>query len=389
MKNRPPMLCGLDRLAEYMDYIRARRVGLIINHTAVNREGKSMLDVLPALGADIQKIFAPEHGLFGKADAGEHVADGTYRGIQLVSLYGKKQAPDRADLQGLDLLIYDIQDVACRFYTYVSTMAKAIEAAAACDMPFIVLDRPCIRGGVDVSGPVLDPACRSFVGYLPVTVSYAMTPGELALMAVREGWLATQWDKVTVIPLKNWRRGVYAKYPGPFVPPSPNLPSYASILAYPGTCLLEATNVSEGRGTDSPFLTLGAPWCHGEKLAQVLNGLPDLPGVTFKPCRFTPRAMPGKAMNPKYKDQPCQGVSLAISSPKDFRAWLTGLHIIHAIHSLWPGKLTFRTRFFELLSGRKDLLPQLKGGTAPKTALAGYQESIQDFKEKRRHYLLY
>jgi uncharacterized protein YbbC (DUF1343 family) len=381
-----PVRTGLDQLTEYLDLVRARRVGTIVNHTSVTTSGEFVTDLLPPLGADLRVIFTPEHGLFGTNEAGKAIASSTHRGVPVVSLYGMKKKPEPADLKDLDLLIYDIQDVACRFYTYITTMAMAMEAAAENNVPFLVLDRPCLRGGLDVSGPILRASCRSFVGYLPIPIAYGMTCGELARMAAGEGWLGDRPVSLSVIPVTRWKRGVPKLPTGSFLPPSPNLPTLQAVVSYPGTCLLEATNLSEGRGTETPFLTLGAPWVDGARLATELK---DTPGVTFTPVVFTPRPIPGKALRPKYAGQRCEGVSIAITDPARYQSLRTGLTIIHTVQKLWPEKLTFRDRFFRLLSGTEDMHVRLAAGEKPETILARYDKEVERFRARRARYLLY
>ncbi len=378
---------GLDRLPNALELVRARRVGLFLNHTAVTSDGKAILDVLRVLGADVRVLFTPEHGLLGAEEAGKETADGTYRGIKALSLYGPKKAPAPEDLAGLDLCVFDIQDVACRFYTYITTMCMAMEKTAAAGLPFLVLDRPCLAGGTEVAGPVLAPACKSFVGYLPVPIAYGMTPGELAHMAVAEGWLG-KGHALAIVPLGAWRRGAPADGARPFLPPSPNLPTLDAVIAYAGTCLLEATNVSEGRGLPAPFLTVGAPWIVGTTLAEDLARR-ALSGVSFRPAEFTPRPIAGKALAPKYAGERCEGVTLVIADRARFQSVRTGLELLSAVLARWPGKATINERSFKLLAGVEDLHVRLTRGEVPAKILAAYEPALADFRERRQRYLLY
>ncbi|RMF21043.1 MAG: DUF1343 domain-containing protein, partial [Bacteroidetes bacterium] len=248
---------GAERMEEYRSLLEGRRVGLVVNHTS--RVGaRHLVDTLTALGIEVRKVFAPEHGFRGTADAGERIEDGVdaRSGARIVSLYGRKKKPAPEDLADLDIVVYDIQDVGARFYTYISTMHYVMEACAENAKPFLLLDRPNPNGHY-VDGPVLDPAFRSFVGMHPIPVVYGMTPGELARMILGEGWLNTSRPlDLTVIPCENYSHRSFYELP---VPPSPNLPNMRSVYLYPSLCFFEATAASVGRGTDLQFQVVGAP----------------------------------------------------------------------------------------------------------------------------------
>ncbi|HAK95640.1 MAG TPA: DUF1343 domain-containing protein [Planctomycetes bacterium] len=383
-----PPRAGLDNLPSMLELVRARRVGLIVNHTSVTAAGAHVLDALPALGADVRVLFTPEHGLLGTEEAGARTSNGTHRGVKVVSLYGAKRAPAPEDLAGLDLLVFDIQDVACRFYTYITTMAMAMEKAAAAGLPFLILDRPCLAGGTEVAGPVLRPECKSFVGYLPLPIAYGMTAGELGAMAVAEGWLGGG-HALTVVPLAGWRRGPPAPASNALArPPSPNLPTIDAVIAYAGMCLLEATNISEGRGLDTPFLTVGAPWIEGKALAADLAAR-NLPGAAFSPAVFTPRPIPGKALSPKYAGERCEGVTLAIADRARFQSVRTGLEVLRAAIARWPDRVTINDRGFARLAGVEDLHARLKHGETATAILASYEPELAAFRARRKKYLQY
>ena len=382
-------LVGLDVLSRDFDSIKAKRIGVITNHTAKDRKGVFIIDLLPDLGSEIGAIFAPEHGLTGKKEPGTALKDATFKGIPVKSLYGKRKKPAVEDLKRLDILIYDIQDVACRFYTYVSTMLMCLEQTSKAKLPFFVLDRPCLRGGSCVEGPPLDPSLRSFVGYVPVPASYAMTPGELAKMALGERWIDVTENVLTVVPLENWRRGKTNLYQPDFVPPSPNLPNYQSVLAYPGTCLLEATNVNEGRGTFFPFTTLGAPYIIGADLSKALNRSGFIKGAVFTPTRFVPRSIKGMVKKPKYQGICCEGVALTVVDPARFRPFRTALYLLNRIGSFYPKDFCFKVEAFQKLSGSKDLHLRILSAEDPDRMLLPYRESLKNFLEKRERYLLY
>ncbi len=373
-------------LAEGLPTPVGRRVGLVTNHTAVDRRLRSAVDLLRGIdGVELVALFGPEHGVRGEAQAGVAVSGATdaRTGLPVHSLYGESQHPTPAMLAGLDALVFDIQDVGVRYATYVSTMAYAQEAAAAAGLAFVVLDRPNPIGGARVEGSVLDPAFASFVGVHPVPVRHGMTAGELArLFATDRGW-----SEPIVVPMRGWPRVQWFDGTGlPWVQPSPNLPTLDSVTLYPGTCLLEGTNVSEGRGTTRPFEYIGAPWLDPFALAEELERK-DLPGVAFRPISFTPTFS-------KHAGQACGGVQVHVLDRNALRPVELGQHLLHAIRRLDPGAFAWRQRadgghFLDLLLGGDRPRLGLAAGADVEEVTAGWAEAAAAFAERRRPFLLY
>ncbi len=360
---------GDARFEAYLPMIRDKRVGLVVNHTA--RVGSvHLLDTLLALGVDVVKIFAPEHGFRGTADAGAHVASGVDEstGIPVISLYGAHRKPRPDDLAGLDILLFDIQDVGVRFYTYISTMSYVMEACAREHIPFVVLDRPNPNGHF-VDGPLMDSCCTSFIGlHAGVPVAHGMTVGEYGLMVNEEGWLPGGLKAdFRVIPMKNWSHEQIFRLP---VRPSPNLPNMKSVYLYPTLCFFEATVLSVGRGTDKPFQIIGHP---------------DFPGD----YHFTPKAMPG-AQHPKLEDRLCHGIDYSALPEDSLRAM--GRIRLDWIIGAWqrfPDKSAFFLPHFYKLAGNKELEEQIKAGLSEEEIRASWAPGLRNFKEMRSKYLIY
>lgn len=375
-----PVLLGIDVL-EQDEYrvLKNRRVGLITNHTGLNRHGERTIDLLHAAPqVKLVSIFSPEHGLQGKLDV-SLIADTRDEATNLPvhSLYGKSRRPEPEDLQGLDTLVFDIQDIGTRFYTYISTMGLAMEAAAEHGLRFVVLDRPNPIGGMLVEGPLLDPGKESFVGYHPIPVRHGMTVGELARMLRHE----RGWDlDLQVVPIEHWQRQDYWDETGlTWTNPSPNMRSLTQALLYPGIGLLETTNLSVGRGTDTPFEVIGAPWIDARQLAQKLNQS-QLSGVRFVPIRFTPAAS-------KFADEPCGGVNILVIDRERFRSVEVGLHIASTLRTLYPDRWDM-TRFDRLLANQA-VFDAIAAGQTPAELALLYQPKLDAFLERREKLLLY
>ena len=384
---------GIETLfADYSDSLRGRSVGVIVNHTSKDKDGVHLVDRLVNSGIAVSAIFAPEHGFRGGAAAGQHVQDGidTVSGARIYSLYGTTRKPLPEMLKRADLLLYDIQDVGARFYTYISTMGYAMQAAAEQDIPFWVLDRPDPITGDKVGGPVLEEDFRSFVGLYPIPVRYGMTPGELARMIAGEGWLDfPNGYQPKVIPLRGWKRGVwYDQTDLPWIAPSPNMPDLETATVYPGLCLIEGTNVSEGRGTPNPFLQIGAPWINGKRLSQELNKM-RLPGVVFEPIQFTPEEIAGKAVNPKYEGEQCGGVRIRVIDREQFRAVATGVQILAKVQQLHPAEFQWREAAIDRLYGSDALRIAIAQGKSIDALISSWGEELQEFRKKRKRYLMY
>lgn len=380
------MLTGLDVfLDEGLPELTGKRVGLITNHTGVDRRFRNTIDLLQASKrVELVALFGPEHGVRGDLQAGAPVSEAVdaRTGLPVYSLYGETKTPTPAMLDGLDALVYDIQDAGVRFYTYLSTMAYALGTASA-GIAFVVLDRPNPISGTRVEGNVLDPAFRSFVGAHPITIRHGLTFGELAqLFAAESGWTAP-----IVVPMRGWRRESWFDETGlPFVLPSPNLPTLDSLTLYPGTCLIEGTNLSEGRGATRPFELVGAPWLDPFQLAEELEQR-DLPGVAFRPTYFTPTFS-------KHANDSCGGVQIHIRDRDALRPTQLGIHLLHAFRSLNPDAFAWREgregRYaIDLLLGSDRPRQALDGGASVAEVTIGWDEESRAFEERRRPYLIY
>jgi uncharacterized protein YbbC (DUF1343 family) len=339
---------GLDNLKTHSRLLENKRLGVITNHTGVDRLGRTTVAALAALpGVRIVALFSPEHGFDGKLDAGQRVADQNEvgRAIPIYSLYGETRKPTEAMLKGVEVLVFDIQDVGARFYTYTSTMSVSMEAAAEAKIPFVVLDRPNPLAGRTIEGPLLEKPLASFIGLHPIPVRYGLTIGELARLINRQGWLKDGvMADLTVVPLHNWNRTTWWDQTGlPYLAPSPNLRTLDAAIAYPGTCLIEGTNLSEGRGTDKPFLQFGAPWINGPDLSKKLNAL-KLAGVSFRPAEFKPTSS-------KCQGQDCQGCQVIIADRDAFEPFWAGVKIVETLAKSYPGDFKFRADYFDLLCG--------------------------------------
>ena len=360
--------CGADRTELYLPLIKGKKVGLLTNRSGICG-GVHLVDTLTRLGIDIRYIFAPEHGFRGDISAGEKVPDGRdpKSGIPVVSLYGSSKAPADSLMRRLDAVVFDLQDVGTRYYTYLSTLHYLLEASARTGTPVIILDRPNPNGHY-VDGPVLDMKHRSFVGVYPIPVVHGMTLGELACMAVGEGWVKNgDPDLVTVITASGYDHRTLYRLP---VPPSPNLPDMTSVYLYPSLCYFEATPVSIGRGTKEPFKVYGHPSMrHGDHT-------------------FTPRSMPS-AVNPPCKDRLRRGVSLSGMTQEELLGKGISLeYVVKAYRDLNMGDKFFNNAF-ERLIGVDYVRRMIKEGASAESIEACWREDADRFRKQRAPYLLY
>ncbi len=387
------MQSGLDVLvAEGFARLQGRRVGLVVNHTAVNRTGKHIVRLFAeARGVTVAALYGPEHGVSGRKEAGELLAGETdsLTGAPIFSLYGTTNKPTPEMLQGIDILIFDMQDVGTRFYTYISTMLLAMEAAAEADIPFMVLDRPNPIGGEVVEGPVLQAEHQSFVGIRPIPLRHGMTIGELAQLFNGQGWLKNGVKaNVSVVKMKGWRRSMLFDETGlPWIKPSPNMTNLQAALLYPGTGLVEATNMSEGRGTEAPFELIGAPWLTAENIAESLNR--QQADVRCQVESFTPVNLPNIATRPKHQDQRCQGLRFHILRPKKLQAVRFGLQLLAAVRQAHPDSLQLRDAGMNRLSGDGRVVEHLRAGRSADEIIRLTEPALSTFKKIRRAYLLY
>ncbi len=405
------MQLGVDVLfARHADLLRGRRIGLITNPTGVDAAFGSIVERFRAFpDARLAALYGPEHGVRGNAQAGEYVPyqfDAHFQ-LPVFSLYGQTQQPpadmltnidaymrdydtrhtgktvERDMIAAVDLMVFDIQDVGTRVYTYLATMAYALQAAAEAGIPFVVLDRPNPIGGVLMEGPILEhPQFSSFIGLYPVPLRHGMTAGELARL-FNDRFLPKQ-AQLTVVPMTGWRREAWMDgTPFPWVLPSPNMPTLDTAAVYPGQVALEGTNLSEARGTTRPFELCGAPWIDGYVLARELNGLRDrLPGVVFREAWFTPSFS-------KFAGERCGGVQLHVSDRATFRPIRTTLALLETVRRLYPDRFEFHADYFDRVMGTASVRAALEAGTPFDTIAAGWEEGLADFARLRAPYLLY
>ncbi|HWD40113.1 MAG TPA: exo-beta-N-acetylmuramidase NamZ domain-containing protein [Fimbriimonas sp.] len=374
-------MTGLDVLeADKFKEFEGKKIGLVTNQSGLDREGRRNVDVMLAAGVQVKALFSPEHGFAGKVDQ-PGIGDTTdaATGLPIHSLYGDTLHPTPESLQGLDALVYDIQDAGVRFYTFETTMAYCMEAAAKAHIPFYVLDRPNPITGARVEGPTLDKANASFVGYLPDTpVRHGMTMGELATMDNAENHIGAD---LKVVKMQDWERGDWFDSTGlTWINPSPNLRSLKACILYPGLCFLEfPSNFSVGRGTDAPFEQVGADFVDGQKLANYLNRR-HIPGIRVYPTTFTPTES-------RFEGQKIQGVRFEIISRELVDSTRIGLELACALQELWPGKIDWSKG--KRLIGSDDVLQRIADGQDPYTIQDSWIDAVQAFAEKRAKYLLY
>ncbi|MBA2422435.1 MAG: DUF1343 domain-containing protein [Chitinophagales bacterium] len=360
---------GASQVEEYLPVIRGKRIALVVNQTSTVGS-QHLVDTLLRLGIEINKIFAPEHGFRGESDAGEQIATGIdlKTKIPIISLYGNVYKPTQENLSGIDLVIYDIQDVGVRFYTYISTLHYLMEACAENKVPLLVLDRPN-PNGYYVDGPVLEPEFASFIGVDPIPIVYGMTPAEYANMLNGEHWLK---DGVTCdlqfILCQGYTHDSLYSLP---INPSPNLRSMTAIRLYPSLCFLEGTVVSVGRGTDKPFMLTGYP------------------GFKHGSAGFTPMSIRG-AKNPPYESQECMGYDLSGLNTGFFRENpRLMLHWITDFYTSYPEKEKFFTSYFDKLAGTDLLRKQIENGASEMEIRRSWEPGLEDYKSLRKKYLLY
>ena len=385
-ETQEPVLPGIEVLLQQrIALLRGKRIGLVTNPTGVDRELRSTIDRMAAHPEwQLVALFGPEHGVRGSAQAGDLVGSSIDEatGLPVHSLYGEHREPTAAMLRGIDVLVFDIQDVGARFYTYPYTLANVMRAAKREGIPVVVLDRPNPVGGVAVEGPVLDPAYASFVGKFAIPMRHGMTIGELARLFNEAFDIDAD---LSVVPVQGWHRTAHE--PGealPWVPPSPNMPTPDTALVYPGMALFEGTNLSEGRGTTRPFETIGAPYIDAEALAARMNAL-ALPGVRFRPVWFTPTFS-------KHAGVPCAGVQLHVVDRVAFRPVRTAVALLLAIRARHPDTFEFlpgEPPFFDTLAGNGWLREAILEGQPLDAIEVRWQEDLRRFQALRAQYLLY
>ncbi len=406
---RPPVKLGVEVLFEkHPELVRGKRVGLITNPTGLDSGLNSIIETFRAHPeVKLSALYGPEHGVRGNAQAGEYVAfyfDEHFK-LPVFSLYGQTHKPpadmmtnideymrtfdtkhegkqvERGMMDSVDVMVFDLQDVGTRVYTYIATMANAMEAAANSDLPFIVLDRPNPINGNAMEGPILEyPAFSSFIGHYPIPLRHGMTTGELAQF-INAKFLKEK-AKLTVVPMENWTRDEWFDETSlPWTLPSPNLPTLDSATVYPGQVILEGSNLSEGRGTTKPFEFFGAPWIDGFVLAKKLNEL-NLPGVKFREVYFTPTFS-------KFKGTNCGGCQLYVTDREKYQSIATTLTILTEIKKLYGAKLELHKSYFDHVMGTASVREGLERGDAVDKIMAATQPGLKEFAKTREPFLLY
>ena len=370
-KNKPEpltekikVLNGIDvLLKKKLHFIQSRKIALVTNHSGVDKNlvpnYKRLMEVEDV---ELKVIFSPEHGLFGESEAGEKINYTELKELpKVISLYGGTRKPSAEMLDGVNLIIYDIQDIGARFYTYISTLGLVMEAGAELRIPVLVLDRPNpIRGDI-IEGPILDIKYQSFVGQYPIATRYGGTVGELAKKIIKNKWI-TSLPELEIIKMEGWQPNAWFDQTDlPWVAPSPNIPDLKTAIIYPGMCLFEGTNVSEGRGTPNPFKWIGAPWIDGKKLSQTLNNF-KLPGVVFVPKSFIPVETAGKSENPKFKNQKCHGIEVWVTDRDQYKSIDVGVLTLFSIYNMYPNDIKIRESGLNRLWGSSELYKKLLRG---------------------------
>ena len=383
---------GLEVLLDrHLPWLRGRRLGLLAHQASVTRDLAHVAQLLNDLrGVRLARLFAPEHGLWGAAQDHAPVAStrDQVTGLEVWSLYGERRAPTPETLAGLDALVVDLQDIGARYYTFVWTLALAMRECARAGVRVIVLDRPNPLGGDRVEGNLPDPAFASFVGLYPLPARHGLTIGELARRFVLEEGIRCD---LTVARMRGWRRAMLWEDTGlPWVPPSPNMPTPDTARVYPGGCLIEGTNLSEGRGTTRPFEWVGAPYLDGHRYAEALDGL-GLPGVRFRPARFTPTFH-------KWAGEVCGGVQIHVTDRRRFRPFRTGVAAISVARRLAPAEFRWKEPPYEfehqrlpidILFGTDRIRTQIEGGTDLPVIEATWRTALPLYTRRRRAFMIY
>ncbi len=375
-------------LTQISPILKGKVLGLVVNHTSALPSGKSLVQALLDEGHNIQAIFSPEHGFTGAVEAGKAVKNSQLEGITIYSLYGETRKPTLEQMEGIDLLVYDIQDVGARFYTYITTLKYILESASEAQIPVYVLDRPNPVGGEIVEGPIMIPEFESFIGSLPIPIRYGLTPGELAMMMKGENWVPHGFE-LHVVRMKNWKRRFFWKDTGLlWIPTSPNMPSPETAIIFPGSSFLAAIQLNEGGGTTQPFLQFGAPWLKPLFLMNSLSGGQEF-GVELEAIKYTPRSLPGKVLHPIYENRHCNGIRVHIHQKEKFLSVRFGLEIIRIVQEEWPDKLSFKAFDLNRMFGNELLSRFLDGNISYEALLTRMTEEEKTFKKNRQKYLLY
>lgn len=368
-------------LQDPAQYLGTRRVGLLTNASGVTRDLRPNIDALRQAGVNLVALFSPEHGLLGAAREGEDVTSGVdpHTRLPIHSLYGETRKPTREMLSDVDVMLFDLQDVGVRFYTYTTTLALAMETCAENHISLIVLDRPNPINGITIEGPVLDSNLQSFVGHGPLPIRYGMTIGELAQFYNHELNIGAE---LHVIAMQGWRREWWFDETGlPWVLPSPNMPTLATATVYPGMCLIEGTNLSLGRGTTLPFEIVGAPWLDAYALAEAMNTI-NLNGVRFRPIAFVPHAN-------RFANVTCYGVQVHVTDRNTMQPVTLALHLLRTIRQMYPDHVVWNANAFDRLIGDASVRLKIEQGETIGNIVQTWTVAQHRFNAQRHKYLLY
>jgi uncharacterized protein YbbC (DUF1343 family) len=381
---------GLENLIEnHLDLIQGKRLGVLANQTSVDSQGRHLVDLLSEHSQIVTVLFGPEHGFMGDVEDAAKIGDAVYQDIRLYSLYGEYLTPTPKMLKDVDVLVYDIQDVGVKFYTFISNLFLVMHAAKRDGIPIIVLDRPNPINAKIVSGAITNPAFSSFVGVVPLPIRYGMTVGEIAELFNTEtfGGFSLSVD-LTVIPMTGYTRSMWYDETGiPWIVPSPNMSSLDTAVIYPGMCLMEGTNLSEGRGTETPFLTIGAPYINSK---DWLEAIPKeaLAGVKAEPVIFFPKSIPGVVSSPKYKDEKCSGLHFTVLDRDKLEPIALAVSLLCAARNLYPDEFKI-TKYLDKLWGNEDLRAMISEGQDYRSILQANESGLAKFIEVRKKYLRY
>ncbi len=387
---------GAERLLdEEFHLVEDKSVGVITNHSAVVGDDH-IVDLLhehPSV--EVAALFGPEHGIRGEADAGEPVDDDVDEetGAPIYSLYGDTRYPTEEMLEDVDVLIFDIQDVGTRFYTYPATMGRSMISAVTSEIPYLILDRPNPIGGEQIEGHIREDEFQSGIGLYPTPITHGMTVGELALMIHDQGWHDDIEDlDLHIVEMEGWSRDMLWDDTGlDWVPPSPNIPDFETAVIYPGTCFFEGTNASEGRGTYQPFLQVGSPYIDGEVVAEDLNNR-QLPGLDFAATHFTPESIEGMSTEPKLEGEELDGVFISVTDNKAVQPVAAGIHILQAFYDNMDEEGQddfFIERGMSVRAGNEQVQQQLEEGVPADEIIDSWQADVDEFSEMRQPYLIY
>ena len=386
----PQVKTGLENLLKnHLDLIQGKRLGVLANQTSVDSKGRHIVELLSEHSQIVTVLFGPEHGFMGKVEDAASISDSIYKDIQLYSLYGEFLAPTPGMLKDVDVLVYDIQDVGVKFYTFISNLFLAMHAAKRENIPIIVLDRPNPINAEIVNGAITNPAFSSFVGVLPLPICYGMTVGEIAELFNNEtyGGFSLGID-LTVIPMTGYKRDMWYDETGvPWIVPSPNMPTLETAVIYPGMCLMEGTNLSEGRGTDTPFLTIGAPYIDSKAW---LDAIPKetIAGARAEPIAFQPKAIPGVVSRPKYRNERCHGLHFTVTDRDKLDPIALAVSLLCAAQKLYPEEFKM-TKYMDKLWGNEDLRALISEGHDYHSILQTIEHGLVQFKKVREKYLRY